>query len=183
MSIGHLYSKSSEIERKWVDKLIAQIDAETDYDDAHEVPLCGGSSTDWSPGHRCVYQDKDIPTSYKQKDGKRVDVKRYLTIHEAIERTLMQPPQEGGLGLGYLEAHAVATAIEVAAVEADGYSYEEYTAFWDGVEKDEDAEGDYPSCPPGLFMEPYKQADKAVTPHMHFGVLGRLKAKANARSR
>lgn len=57
------------------------------------MPYSGGSSENWTPGRRCVYADKDTPLEYKQKDGKKVDVSRYLKIHEAIERTLMQPPE------------------------------------------------------------------------------------------
>jgi len=65
VSTGHLHSGSNVIDTEWVDELIAQVDKDTDFNTDYEIPYCGGSSQDWSPGHRVVFIDKDIPTSYK----------------------------------------------------------------------------------------------------------------------
>lgn len=66
-------------------------------------------------------------------------------------------------------------------MRADGYSEDEYTAFWDKWEKDERGEGDWYGVPDGLYMEPYIQSrDKQTISHMHVSVLGRIKAKAKA---
>jgi len=81
--------------------------------------------------------------------------------------------------LTYYAAHAVAEAIECDAVEADGYSLAEYTAFWNQWEKHETDEKEWYGVPADLYMEPYVQCrDKKTMKNMHVGVLDRLKEKA-----
>ena len=179
MSTGHLFSGSDEIEQPWVDDLIKALLAQVTVDTKYEVPYCGGSSQCWHAGERCVFIDKDIPLEYKQKDGKTVDVKRYIVIHEAVERTLMQPKEMGGLGLDYYPAHGAATAVETDAVEADGFNLDEYTEFWNKWEKNEMDEKEWYGVPPDLFMEPYIQTkDRKTMKNMHVSVLDRIRQRA-----
>lgn len=182
MSTGHLFSGSDEIERPWVDELIKELEAQVTVNTKFEIPYCGGSSTHWHVGDRCVYIDKDVPLEYTQKNGKKVDVRRYIVIHETIEHALMIPKELGGLGLEYYPAHSCATAIETDAVEADGYNLDEYTAFWSKWEKSETDEKEWYGVPPDLFMEPYIQSkDRKTMKNMHISVLDRIRQRAKAR--
>lgn len=88
-------------------------------DNRYWVPLLGGTARDWDK--RTVYFDCRF-SRYLDISGKRVDVWRYVLIHECVERTLMDE-----LGLPYAIAHTFATAAERSAVEADGHSWDDYT--------------------------------------------------------
>lgn len=83
------------------------------------VPLLGGTARDWDK--RTVYFDCRFPR-YLDIGHQRVDVWRYVLIHECVERTLMDE-----LHLPYGIAHTFATAAERSAVEADGYAWDAYT--------------------------------------------------------
>jgi hypothetical protein len=83
------------------------------------VPELGGTARDWV--RKTVYFDHRLPRKLVI-GGKTMDVFRYLLIHECVERTLMDE-----LGLPYALAHTFATGAERAAVEADGFSWNDYT--------------------------------------------------------
>ena len=56
--------------------------------------------------------------------GRKVDVDRYLIMHEEVEKTLIDQ-----LGLHYLHAHQIATRAEEAAVRAEGILWRDYDRF------------------------------------------------------
>lgn len=118
MSVGH---GSGVIEKSWIDDAIKFILEDCRLDHTHKIPLGGGSSTDGS----IIFQDVRIPRTYKQKNGKQVDVFKYLALHEFVEKRLIDA------GMPYTPAHACATAAELAAVQDDGMSITEYDDFWD----------------------------------------------------
>jgi len=106
-----------------------------------DVPYAAGYSEDG----KTVYVDKDVPEKFGT-----IDVDRYLVIHEAIEKTLMD-----GLGLPYQYAHALATICEEKAVQSDGHDLSAYNHAWDKVIRKVGSRGKYPNVPKDLDTEPY----------------------------
>lgn len=171
MSIGKCDDDSGYISPKAIDKAIDVIDEQVDLDHTHDIPYCGGYSKDG----RTIYLDRNIPTSYKQKDGRTVDVTRYLKIHECIEKCLMDH-----LDLDYESAHAFATCCEMEALEADGVDEKQYNDFWDEYIPEEEDKSSYEDVPDDLDMRPYDdEHDVKVEHRMHFGsILDSMQEKA-----
>jgi hypothetical protein len=65
-------------------------------------------------------RNHDIPYFRRR----RIKTDRFLILHEAVEKTLMDH-----LGLRYLHAHQIATRAEQAAVRAAGISWDAYDRF------------------------------------------------------
>lgn len=85
----------------------------------HDVPYLAGYSTDG----KTIYIDRHLPRTMAYK-GRKVEVDRYLIMHEEVEKTLIDQ-----LGLHYLHAHQIATRAEEAAVRADGILWRDYDRF------------------------------------------------------
>ncbi len=85
----------------------------------HDVPYLAGYSLDG----KTIYIDRDLPATYRA-GGRDVAVRRFLVLHEVLEKTLMD-----GLGLLYQHAHQIATRAEQAAVRAAGGRWTEYDRF------------------------------------------------------
>ena len=111
----------------------------------YHVPYVAGYSTD---GKR-IYIDKDLPSSFTDSDGETVPIDRYLLLHEAVEKSLIDT-----LGLHYQHAHQIALRAEQAAVRADGVSWREYDRFMQSFIK-EMGEGHVTDLPPDLDLKPY----------------------------
>src|SRR5579863_7346519 len=79
-------------------------------DRTHDVPYLAGYSQDG----QTIYIDRHLPPTMNYK-GRKIEVDRYLIMHEEVEKTLIDQ-----LGLHYLHAHQIATRAEEAAVRADG---------------------------------------------------------------
>ena len=88
-------------------------------DRSHDVPYLAGYSTDG----KTIYIDRHLPRTMAYK-GRKVEVDRYLIMHEEVEKTLIDQ-----LGLHYLHAHQIATRAEEAAVRADGILWRDYDRF------------------------------------------------------
>ena len=82
--------------------------------------------------------------------GKRVATDRFLIVHEAVEKALLDE-----LGLHYLHAHQIALRIERASVEAAGYSWAEYNRFTKANEKKIQDER-LTNVPDDLDLTPYR---------------------------
>jgi hypothetical protein len=115
-------------------------------DRAHDVPYLAGYSKDG----RTIYIDRRLPKSFRTKKGRRVLVDRYLVLHEAMEKTLIDE-----LGLHYQHAHQIAARTEQSAVRADGIPWREYDAFTQRYIRVA-AEGQWPKAPPDLDLTPYE---------------------------
>jgi hypothetical protein len=85
----------------------------------HDVPYLAGYSQDG----QTIYIDRHLPTAMTYK-GRKVEVDRYLIMHEEVEKTLIDQ-----LGLHYLHAHQIATRAEEAAVRAEGIVWRDYDRF------------------------------------------------------
>jgi hypothetical protein len=88
-------------------------------DRTHDVPYLAGYSQDG----QTIYIDRHLPRKMAYK-GRKIEVDRYLIMHEEVEKTLIDQ-----LGLHYLHAHQIATRAEEAAVRADGVLWRDYDRF------------------------------------------------------
>lgn len=88
-------------------------------DRRHDIPYLAG----YSKNGRTIYIDRQMPKSFLFR-GRRIKTDRFLILHEAVEKTLMDH-----LGLRYLHAHQIATRAEQAAVRAAGITWDAYDRF------------------------------------------------------
>jgi hypothetical protein len=88
-------------------------------DRSHDIPYLAG----YSKNGRTIYIDRHMPRSFLFR-GRRIKTDRFLILHEAVEKALIDH-----LGLRYLHAHQIATRAEQAAVRASGLSWFAYDRF------------------------------------------------------
>lgn len=88
-------------------------------DRRHDVPYLAGYSREGTT----IYIDRHLPKSFRFR-GKTIAVERYLVMHEAVEKTLIDQ-----LNLHYQHAHEIATRAEEAAVRAAKISWRAYDRF------------------------------------------------------
>ena len=79
-------------------------------DRRHDIPYLAG----YSRNGRTIYIDRHMPRWFTFR-GRRIKTDRFLILHEAVEKALIDQ-----LGLRYLHAHQIATRAEQAAVRASG---------------------------------------------------------------
>ena len=111
----------------------------------HDIPYIAG----YSQNGEKIYIDRHMPKSAKL-GGKRVQTDRFLILHEAVEKALLDE-----LGLHYLHAHQIALRTERAAVEAEGHAWREYNAFTKAHERQIDDEN-LKKVPDDLDLTPYR---------------------------
>lgn len=129
-----------------LDQAIRAIRRRKRVDRSHDIPYLAGYSKDGAT----IYIDRRLPRSFRSKKGRRVLVDRYLVLHEAMEKTLIDE-----LGLHYQHAHQIAARAEQAAVRADGISWSEYDRFNQRYIRLV-AEGNWPRAPRDLDLTPYE---------------------------
>lgn len=83
-------------------------------DRSHQVPYLAGYSVD----DRVVYIDERLPAELAG-----VEVAKYLTVHEEVEKDLIDK-----FGFDYLTAHECATAAEHEHLRQDGHDVAKYEA-------------------------------------------------------
>jgi hypothetical protein len=88
-------------------------------DRRHDIPYLAG----YSRNGKTIYIDRHMPKRFTFR-GRRIDTDRFLILHEAVEKALIDQ-----LGLRYLHAHQIATRAEQAAVRASGITWEAYDRF------------------------------------------------------
>jgi hypothetical protein len=84
-----------------------------------DIPYLAGYSLD---GH-AIFIDRHMPKSFVYRN-RRVMTDRFLVVHEAVEKSLIQL-----LGMHYLHAHQIALHAEQAAVRAENIEWEAYDDF------------------------------------------------------
>jgi len=107
------------IGQKMMDQAMKAIRARVHLERRYDIPYLAGYSLD---GHT-IFIDRHMPKSFVYK-GRKVDTDRFLIVHEAVEKSLIQL-----LGLHYLTAHQIALHAEQAAVRAEGITWEAYDEF------------------------------------------------------
>ena len=95
-------------------------------DTSKEIPYLAG----YSKSGKCVYIDKRLPKTMTLKDGRTVNIIKYLAVHEAVEKKL-----EDAKDYDYRYAHEQATGDERKAVEADYIPWKEYQDYMLGEVK------------------------------------------------
>ena len=115
-------------------------------DRRHDIPYLAG----YSRNGKTIYIDRQLPKSFVFR-GRRIKVDRFLILHEALEKTLMDH-----LGLRYLDAHQIATRAEQAAVRASGVSWDAYDKFMKKYVKSSD-DGSLSRVPRDLDLKPYRE--------------------------
>jgi len=112
---------------------------------AYVVPGLAGYSEDG----KTVYIDKRLPKKIELENGKSMPAHKYLSVHERVEKGLIDSK-----GYKYQYAHRLATGAERKAVEADGYSWDDYQPYMlRMVKKLEDYSG---SVPKDLDLTPQR---------------------------
>lgn len=87
---------------------------------SYQIPYLAGYSKDG----KTVYIDKRYEPVFELKDGRKMNITKYLVIHELTEKDLEDNQQ-----YKYPYAHEKATGAERDAVEADGYPWDEYQKY------------------------------------------------------
>ncbi len=85
-------------------------------DRRHDIPYLAGYSLDG----KTIYIDRHLPSAFKL-GNRTIQTDRYLVLHEAVEKTLLDQ-----LNLHYQHAHQIALRAEEAAVRADGIQWRSY---------------------------------------------------------
>ena len=107
------------VSRFMMDHAIRAIKKRARVDRAHDIPYLAGYSKDG----KTIYIDRHMPKSFT-KNGRRISTDRFLLMHEAVEKALIQL-----LGLHYQHAHQIALRAEQAAVRAEGIAWGDYDEF------------------------------------------------------
>ncbi len=125
-------------------------------DRRHDIPYLAGYSQDGGT----IYIDRHLPETFSHR-GRKVAVDRYLILHEAVEKTLIDE-----LNLHYLHAHQIATRAEEAAVRADRILWSAYDRFMQLYVKDIGDER-LTKVPGDLDLKPYRdEHDKELIARM-----------------
>lgn len=111
----------------------------------YDIPYVAGYSLD---GH-IIFIDRHMPKSFVWR-RRRIKTDRFLVVHEAVEKSLIQL-----LGMHYLHAHQIALRAEQAAVRAEGIEWQAYDDFMQEYIKaiDDEALTKVPDC---LDLTPYR---------------------------
>jgi hypothetical protein len=139
-------TKSEDVDTQVMgDVLKAVVSRVKKIDRDHDIPYIAG----YSQNGEKIYIDRHMPKS-AMLGGKRVQTDRFIILHEAVEKALLDE-----LGLHYLHAHQIALRTERAAVEAEGLAWRDYNAFTKGHERQIDDE-ELKKVPDDLDLTPYR---------------------------
>jgi hypothetical protein len=134
-----------EIGSVMMDHAIRSIRARVHLERGYDIPYLAGYSLD---GHT-IFIDRHMPKSFVFR-GRRVMTDRFLIVHEAVEKSLIQL-----LGMHYLTAHQIALRAEQAAVRAEGITWAAYDGFMQEYIKTIEDEG-LTKVPDLLDLTPYR---------------------------
>lgn len=150
---------SWKLSRKELDQTIALIRKMRRIDQKHDVPYVAG----YSKNGKTLYLDRELPDKL-MIGGKRVDISRYILLHEEVEKAL-----EDELHLAYLHAHQIALRAELDAVRADGVDWHTYNSKTLALCYKIGDRKSYPKCPADLDLQPYKdERDTETLAKMEF---------------
>ena len=133
------------IGQSMMDHALKSIRARTHLVRDYDIPYLAGYSLD---GHT-IFIDRHMPKSFVYR-SRKVSTDRFLIVHEAVEKSLIQL-----LGMHYLPAHQIALHAEQAAVRAEGVTWEAYDRFMQDNIKVIGDEG-LTKVPSNLDLTPYR---------------------------
>jgi hypothetical protein len=122
-------------------------------DREHDIPYLAGYSRDG----KTIYIDRHLPYSFQSGDGRKIGIDRFLIIHEAVEKSLLDT-----LGLHYQHAHQIALRAEEAAVRAANVKWREYDRFMQQFIK-EVGDEKLTRIPLNLDIKPYRDENDTET--------------------
>lgn len=128
-----------------MDHALRAIRARTHLERSYDIPYLAGYSVD---GHM-IFIDRHMPRSFTWK-RRKVSTDRFLIVHEAVEKSLIQL-----LGMHYLHAHQIALRAEQAAVRGEGIEWEAYDEFMQEYIKTIEDEA-LSKVPETLDLTPYR---------------------------
>ena len=141
-----VHTKSEDIDAKVMGDVLKAVMARVKkIDRDHDIPYIAG----YSQNGEKIYIDRHLPKS-AVIGGKRVQTDRFIILHEAVEKALLDE-----MGLHYLHAHQIALRTERAAVEAEGFAWRDYNAFTKAHERQIDDE-QLEKVPDDLDLTPYR---------------------------
>ncbi len=133
------------ISREMMNHALRSVRARAGLDRDHDIPYVAGYSVDGS----VIFIDRHMPKSFVYR-SRRILMDRFLIMHEAVEKALMQM-----LGMHYLHAHQIALRAEQAAVRAEGVDWHAYDDFMQENIKDIGHEA-LSKVPDTLDLTPYR---------------------------
>ena len=145
---GHhnqLTTNDGLVSSKMLIKSVEEILKRVHLDREHDIPYLAGYSTDRSK----IYIDRHLQKVYQDKAGHRHEVDRFLILHEATEKAMIDT-----WNLHYQHAHQIALRAEEAAVRAAGLEWREYDHFMQQWIKLADSEK-ITKVPAHLDLTPY----------------------------
>lgn len=148
------------IGKEMMDHAVKSIRERIHLERGYDIPYLAGYSIE---GH-VIFIDRHMPESFVYK-RRRVLTDRFLIVHEAVEKSLIQL-----LGMHYLHAHQIALHAEQAAVRAENIEWEAYDAFMQDYIKVIGDES-LTKVPDTLDLTPYRDFHDA-------GELGKMAAGA-----
>jgi hypothetical protein len=107
------------IGQRMMDHAVKSIRARVHLERTYDIPYLAGYSND---GYT-IFIDRHMPRSFIYR-RRKVLTDRFLIVHEAVEKSLIQL-----LGMHYLHAHQIALHAEQAAVRAEGITWDAYDEF------------------------------------------------------
>lgn len=133
MSGHHKHANTNDglVSSKMLIKSVEEILKRVHLDRNHDIPYLAGYSTDRSK----IYIDRHLQKTYQDKVGHRHEVDKFLILHEATEKALIDT-----WNLHYQHAHQIALRAEEAAVRAAGLEWREYDNFMQQWIKTADSE-------------------------------------------
>jgi hypothetical protein len=126
---------------KSVDEILTRIHLDRD----HDIPYLAGYSVD----RKKIYIDRHLEKSFVDHNGHKHDVDRFLILHEAAEKAMIDT-----WGLHYQHAHQIALRAEEAAVRAAGIEWRDYDRFMQQWIKTADS-SKLTKVPANLDLTPY----------------------------
>jgi hypothetical protein len=132
---------SSKMLCQSVDEILTRVSLDRD----HDIPYLAGYSVD----RKKIYIDRHLEKSFIDHLGHRHDVDRFLILHEATEKAMIDT-----WGLHYQHAHQIALRAEEAAVRAQGIEWRDYDRFMQQWIKTADS-SKLTKVPANLDLTPY----------------------------
>jgi hypothetical protein len=145
---GHhnqLTTNDGLVSAKMLIKSVEEILKRVHLDRDHDIPYLAGYSVDRSK----IYIDRHLKKVYEDKQGHHHEVDRFLILHEATEKAMIDT-----WNLHYQHAHQIALRAEEAAVRAAGLEWREYDHFMQQWIKRADSEK-ITKVPAHLDLTPY----------------------------
>ena len=144
---GHRHSDANDtlVNAGMLKHAVAEILKRVHLDRDHDIPYLAGYSVDRSR----IYIDRHLHRCYKDHNGSEHDVDKFLILHEATEKALID-----AWNLKYQHAHQIALRAEEAAVRAAGLEWREYDRFMQQWIKRADSDK-VTKVPADLDLRPY----------------------------